>query len=423
MPQPIDRSHEEPIPTAEAVDPPSVSPSCDERPEEIITALAVEDATDPLDETARRESLERLGFFQTIGSVAEWLFGAATMIVILAILATIPILQFLSLGYLLEAAGRVARSGRIRDGFIGIRKAARIGSIVLGTWILLLPLRLVSDLWADARLIDPASGTTRGWAIAVTILTVVLVPHIIWAWYRGGRFRHFLGPAPVRFCKRVVRGGMLVEARDGVWDFVTELRLPYYAFLGFRGFAGALVWLFVPVTMLAIATQLPSGLGVLVGLLGGLLLATVVLYLPFAQTHFAVENRFRAIFELRAVRRLFRRAPIAFWFALLITLASALPLYLLKIELTPREVAWLPSLIFVVFIFPARILTGWAVGRGLRRDEPRHFIFRWSARLAALPIAATYALIVYFTQYLSWYGAYSLYEQHAFLLPVPFLGM
>ena len=43
----------------------------------------------------------------------------ATLIVALAVLAVLPIMQFLSLGYLLEAGGRVARTGRLREGFIG----------------------------------------------------------------------------------------------------------------------------------------------------------------------------------------------------------------------------------------------------------------------------------------------------------------
>ena len=46
-----------------------------------------------------------------------------------------------------------------------------------------------------------------------------------------------------------------------------------------------------------------------------------------------------------------------------------------------------------------------------------------AARLAFLPIVFVYVVVVYFTQYISWYGGLSLYEQHAFLLPVPFLGM
>ena len=40
-----------------------------------------------------------------------------------------------------------------------------------------------------------------------------------------------------------------------------------------------------------------------------------------------------------------------------------------------------------------------------------------------LPVAIAYAAIVYFTQFTSWHGIASLYEQHAFLVPVPFLGL
>ena len=38
-----------------------------------------------------------------IGSAIEWLFGVVSLLVGLAVLASLPILQFLSLGYLLEA--------------------------------------------------------------------------------------------------------------------------------------------------------------------------------------------------------------------------------------------------------------------------------------------------------------------------------
>ena len=39
-----------------------------------------------------------------------------------------------------------------------------------------------------------------------------------------------------------------------------------------------------------------------------------------------------------------------------------------------------------------------------------------------LPTAGFYVLLVVLTQYTSWEGVASLYEQHAFLLPVPFMG-
>ena len=152
-------------------------------------------------------------------------------------------------------------------------------------------------------------------------------------------------------------------------------------------------------------------------------MATVLLYLPFLQARFAAERRWRGMFEVRTVRSEFGRAPIAYWIALLATLALALPLYLLKAELIPREAAWLPSLVFVTFIFPSRLLVGWSVARARRRERPRFFLFRWFARLAALPVVGIYVVIVYFTQFISWHGALSLYEQHAFMVPVPFLGM
>ena len=78
-------------------------------------------------------------------SAWEWCFGVVSMIVILAFLATMPILNLMSLGYLLEVSGRIARTGKFTQGFVGIRKAARIGSIVAGAWLMFLPLRLLSN--------------------------------------------------------------------------------------------------------------------------------------------------------------------------------------------------------------------------------------------------------------------------------------
>ena len=75
----------------------------------------------------------------------EWCFGFAALLVGLAILAAIPVLQFLTLGYLLESGGRLARTGRFWEAFIGIRLAARLGGIALACWLFLLPIRLLAD--------------------------------------------------------------------------------------------------------------------------------------------------------------------------------------------------------------------------------------------------------------------------------------
>lgn len=440
----------------------------------IYTAEIVQPPSTPLD----KRSLP-VWMFYILCSVCEWLFGAATLLVGLAVLAGIPVLQFLSLGYLLEASGRVARNRRLRDGFIGVRTAARVGSIALGTFLMFLPLWFISDLWYSAHVIQAGSGLTTGWRVAQIVMTVLIVAHIVAVWFCGGLLRQFFWPllapflmaawlarvvvssnlmrpvfdatlgavsprlvqdicnykpltdwlVPAILLKGLLSGRIYSLARDGVWDFVVSLRLPYYFWLGLRGFLGAMAWLIVPLLLLIGATELPLPipLKILSGLLGALMLTGVLLVLPFLQTHFAAQRRASAMLEVGKVLRAFFRSPIAFWLALLITLVFAAPLYLLKIAYTPQQLTWLPSLAFVAMIFPARLLTGWAVGRGMDAERPRNLalsiLFSMFSATAALPVAALFVLIVFLTRYTSWYGPWSLLEQHAFLVPAPFLGL
>ncbi len=364
-------------------------------------------------------------FLRGIASVLDWLFGFLAILGGLAVLSVVPVLNLLSLGYLLEVSGRIARTGKFSAGFIGIRKASVLGSIVAVGWLFLLPVRFLSGLWKDAELIAPGSGTATAWQVATIVVTVLILAHLAWAVIRGGRPWHFLWPAPVKFFRWLKTPGKYARMRDATVDYVLGLKLPYFFWLGLRGFVGAVAWLALPVGVLFLASQAKQGPGALLSLLGAGLMLVSVLYLPFLQARFAQENRFRAMFEVGAVRRLFGRAPLAFWLAFFILLLFSLPLYLLKIPLTPREVAWLPALIFVIFIFPARLLTGWAMARATKRPEerPAFWGFRWLSRLAALPVAAAYVLFVYLTQYLTFSGTLSLLEQHAFLVPAPLVGL
>ena len=357
---------------------------------------------------------------RTVCSCCDWCFGLVSLLIGLALLATIPIVQFLTLGYLLESGARIARSGRLRSGFIGIRQTSRIGSIALGTWLLLWPARFVSDIWYTSRLVAPDSLETARWRLLLVVLTIIVLGQIGWAWFRGGKLRHFFWPAPLRLKRELFQRGKYVRCRDAVWDFFASLRLGYYFSLGWRGFVGALIWLFVPLMLFIGATLLPAPMGFFAGLAGVILLFFVFLHLPFLQINFAVEGSLAAMFEIQRVRQLTRRSPLTFCFALTITLLFALPLYLLKIELTPREVFVLPSLIFVSFIFPARLLTGWALSRAYRHQQDRHLIFRWTSRILGLSVVAAYILFIFFTRYTSWHGHWSLLEQHAFMVPVPF---
>lgn len=385
-------------------------------------------ASELAENTAKEEASPT--FFRRVGrgivSGLDWIFGLGTIVVGLAVLSVIPALNFFSLGYLLEVSGRVARGGRFRDGFVGIRKASRLGSFVIGAWLVLLPAQFAASMWNDAELISSGSRIATTWRVVLIALTLLGFLQIAWASVRGGRLRHFLWPAPVRAFRalRKPRWNAWREMGDRAGDWFISLRLPHYFWLGFRGFVAAVMWLAVPVAILIGAAQIPvDGVALLVNLVGAALLVIVVLYLPFLQAHFAQTDRFEAMFQVKQVRDLFRRAPIAFWFALFITLLFALPLYLLKIELTPQEVAWLPALLFVIFIFPARLLAGWAVHRGTQREAPRFWLFRWMGRLAAVPVVIAYVFFVWATQYLSWHGSLSLLEQHAFLVPAPLFGL
>src|SRR5580704_8963275 len=121
-------------------------------------------------------------------------FGIVSLIVLLALLAAIPIVNFLVLGYLLEAEGRLARGGRLRRAFPLLSIAPRLGSIVLGIWLWLLPLRFLANVAADARLIDPTGRSTRRLDFAVTALSIAIALHLCLVLARGGSVGCFLRP-------------------------------------------------------------------------------------------------------------------------------------------------------------------------------------------------------------------------------------
>lgn len=359
-----------------------------------------------------------------LGRTGDRLLGFAGIIVSLAVVSAIPFLNLLSLGYLLEASARVGKSGRLRDGFIGIARFAAGARIILACWIWILPIRLIDSFRRDAELIAPGSDRVVSLRITLVILTLLIGAHLIRACLRGGKWRHFIWPAPIRFLRELAGDIDTAPLRARVRSFCCDLNLIHFFRLGALGFAGAFLWLLPPVIVLLLAANIPNpGLATLISLAGSLFLGVVVLYLPFLQTRFAMTGAFREFFSLAATRERFTRAPLAFWFALFITLLFALPLYLLKIELTPNEVAWLPNLVFVLFIFPARLLLGWALSRAERHPARRFWLSRWTARFAAIPVVATYAFVVWLSQYLSWHGSLSLLEQHAFLVPAPLLGL
>jgi len=358
------------------------------------------------------------GFYAAIG----WCFGLACLIAGLAVVAAIPVVNLVGLGYLLFACGHIASTGRFRDGFVGVRRAGRLGGAILGVWLALWPARMLASLRDSAMVVSPEKAGF--WIVALWVVTGITILHIAWALMRGGKFRHFVWPAPIRLFFWLGESNKFATARDALWKTVAGLQLPRLFWLGARGFAGTVLWLIIPVGLMVLASLIPHNAGILVSLLGGLLMMFVVLLLPFLQVWFAKEGRMRAFVEVWPVLKLMGRSPFRCWIALALTLTSSLPLFLLKVELTPAEITWLPALFFVVFGLPARLISGWAMGRAIYHEPLKSGWALWLSRLAAfglaVPFIFTYVLILFFSQFISWNGTLSLLEQHAFLIPSPF---
>ena len=211
----------------------------------------------------------------------------------LSMLAALPVVQFLTLGYFLETSARVSRSGRIRDGFVGVRKAARVRGVAAGIWLSLVPTWFAGMYAVLGRVDQPQRRQRDLPALALVVVTVLAMLHIGVSCLRGGRIRYFLWPFghPVWLWRRLKRRGLYSEARDGLWAFAGSLHLPYYFRLGFIGFFGTLAWLAIPGLLIA-----ATGVAPLLAPIGMLLLAIVVPFLPFLQVRYALEGKVSALF-------------------------------------------------------------------------------------------------------------------------------
>jgi len=354
--------------------------------------------------------------------LASLAVGLASLGLVLAILAAIPGLNVLALGVMLEAEGRVARSGRLRDGIPFAAALPRLGSVVVGTWVCLLVVRQVSHAAADAALVDPGGPAARGWAVARAIVTVAVAVHLAGAWFAGGRPGAFLRPLKTLrgLVAAIADGSAAATAARGLGRVVAGFAPSRLAWLGLRGYAGAFVWL-LPATLLFSAlrdTTRPAG--VLVTLLGAVLLGTVLAWLPFLQARFAAEGRLDAFTEVGAVREMWRRAPVVMLLALVALYGLSLPLYLLKIFAAPRDVVFLLTPLFVATIYPARLVVGWAAHAARVRPRRRSLFLRVPVTALLLPALAVYLFLLFFTPAIDALGRRALFDHHAILLPTPF---
>ncbi len=356
-----------------------------------------------------------------------WLLGRTwdivSLSVLLAVVAAAPLLQFASLGYILFAAGRLANGQSWQSALPGLRTAGKLGTFALLAAISWLPIYVLTDLAYSAQLLDPNSSSARGWRLGAFLIAAIWVVHIGWAAMRGGRWWHFVWPAPLKFVRTIWRPSHWSRSSDWLYDFVASLQFPKLWWLGARASVGALLWTCVPVSMMIIGMRAQDfAAAPLVGLIGAIAMTCVMLYLPLLQVRMAAKNRFSEIFNVLAIRQSFMRAP---WFCamgLLALCGLAIPLYLLRIEATPSEFVWAPSLVFVALMMPAKLLIGAALGYADKRENLRHWMLRWPAFAVVMISVVSYVGALYFAQIIAWQGAPVMYFQHALLVPAPFIS-
>ena len=368
------------------------------------------------------------GLFRPLKSL-WWLihlsFGIVCLVLILAVLAAIPGLNLLTLGYMLSGQKRVAASGRLRDGFPLMTLAPRLGCIAFFVLMFLIPVRILA-VQCNAALIvrHGTNASSDALLTGLVILKVVTAIHLMLAIACGGSASCFVRPIRnLRWLARELRARRYLGLLD-TWtvEEINILRPCFYILLGLKSVVGALLWLLMP-TALLVAYSAPGRVSpgfALLSFAGGLGMVLVAAWLPMLQVHQALEGKFRAIFSLSVARQIIRNAPIAWLLSSVVLYVMTLPLYLAKIRLLPSDAFLVLTPIFVIATYPSRILIAKAYHRGIHRAEPAWFGFRWGARLLSLPLLTAYVVFLFLTPTISELGKAAPLENHAFMSPVPY---
>ncbi len=353
------------------------------------------------------------------------LMGCSCLVVALAVLAAIPGLNILTLGYLVEPQRRVAVSGRLRDGFPLLCIASRLGTLVFFTLLFCIPIRIQATRLSDALVIlGPAHPRTLQMQAILTGLQWLIGVHLLISILNGCTAGCFL--RPLRNLKWLWNSLWTASGRlqfvEGLNAILDLLRPVPHFMMGLRAFFGAICWLIIPTSML-VAYSAPERRQPIFGLisfLGVLVMIPVAAWLPLLQVQQAVTGRFRSIFAFREVRRIICGAPWAWAGSTVILYAMTFPLYLGKIRLPPQDALLILTPFFILLTYPARILVAWAWHRGHSRPSPVGKFQRRAVKLLMFPLLAAYCGFLLLTPFVSELGRNAPFENQAFLGPVPY---
>lgn len=141
--------------------------------------------------------------FRSLWWLVKTATGAACVVLVLAIMAAIPGLNILTLGFLINAQKQVAVSGRIRDGFPLLKIAPRLGILVVFTVIFCIPLRIQAARLSDALvLLGPQHQQTQRLQAVLLFLQWLIALHLLAAILNGCTVSCFL--RPIRNLRRLL---------------------------------------------------------------------------------------------------------------------------------------------------------------------------------------------------------------------------
>lgn len=406
--------------------------------------------------------------FRSLWWLIQILLGVAFLLPLLAALAAIPGLSLMTLGMMLDAEGRVGRSGRFRDGFPLLAVSTRVAMIgvMLGAFLGLI--FIVSGISEGQQIIGRLSGRVHNsWAIGTFLLQAVAFVVVLLGVANGGSFSRFFWPlrsTPTRKAGCILaavgvfalllaaaqpaffaiyllvlivgtairnardlydglRSGEYVRAVNHWSEKLVELLQPWHHLkLAVKGAVGALIWLAIPTFLLGRAStsphENPAGPAI-ASFIGGLLMIPVAAWLPLLQCHQAATGNFRAIFDVRIAREIICRVPIRWAVATILLFGLAIPLYLSKVVFTPQDGFWLFTPLFILVIYPTRILMGWVYNSGCLKMTRASKLIRRPTKFFMIPALGFYSLILFVLPLVSPAGPRAMFENHAFLLPVP----
>lgn len=327
----------------------------------------------------------------------------------------VPVLQFFALGYLLQSAGHVARTRRIRRAFWGVETAARVGSFAAAAGLLLFLFSVLVGFARDAALIDPQSASARFLGVLKYLVGAAIVAQFTIGFVRGLQWSYIF--RPISNLRWLISDGWRWSFYRGqivaALGSLRTLELPELLRLGVLAYLGSWLWLLPP--SLLLLGGLREGLFRVLGIAA---LAYAVTMLPVMQTRFGVDRRWRVFVEGKAARELWARAPVAIFLATFAWLALGLIPYVLLIESFPYGLLWIPSVVFVATTLPARLGMAWAIGRAQGRDRRAGPWLHWPCRLLTYVAALIFSTLVFFAQHVDFRGSWILLDHPAFLFPV-----